>query len=116
MTTFFLLIFLAWWIFTISMIFSSGDLRYDEGDLFGDLEWKTWSKWGVGIYIFALFWIISYILAENIFIIALLTIFWYFGRYNKDSISIGTALKWANYYHMGSLALGSFLSALLWLV
>ena len=98
------------------MIFSTGDLRYDDGDLFGDLEWNNWNQWGIIAYIIGLFWIISYILAENMFIISLLTIFWYFGRYNHGMISLKTAVYWANYYHMGSLALGSFLSALLWFI
>lgn len=34
-------VFLIWWVFSFVKIFSTGTLRYDEGDLFGDMVWDT---------------------------------------------------------------------------
>lgn len=41
---------------------------------------------------------------------------WYFERDMGTEINLYTAMTWAFFYHVGSLALGSFLIAILWLV
>ena len=41
---------------------------------------------------------------------------WYFGRYEGWGIGLCKALGWAYTYHVGSLAFGSFLIALLWFI
>lgn len=58
----------------------------------------------------------AFIFALNVFVIAVKCVFWYFGRFNKTSISLSTAFYWGIFYHLGSLAIGSLLVALLWLI
>lgn len=33
--------FIGWWIVTFMYIFSTGELRYDQGDIFGDMVWSN---------------------------------------------------------------------------
>lgn len=76
--------FMAWWIISFAYLFSAGDLRYDKGDIFGDMTWSTHVQVGVYMFIFALLWFLSFILSTNIFVIACLTAGWYFARYDKS--------------------------------
>jgi choline transporter-like protein 2/4/5 len=68
---------------------------------------------------FGFVWIVSFLMALEQFIIAAVTCLWYFsGEGSDDSKSRGTvevslAAKWAFLYHMGSIALGSFIVAVI---
>ena len=54
-------IFLVWWLVTFVFIFSTGELRYDEGDLFGDMVWTDTNTIAICCMIMALLWFISFI-------------------------------------------------------
>lgn len=108
--------FIIWWIITFAFTFSNGTLRYDEGDIFGDMVWNDQQKAFVYIMIFALLWAVSFNLSANMFVVATMTAGWYFGRYEGWGIGLCKALGWAYTYHVGSLAFGSFLIALLWFI
>ncbi len=111
-----LCVFTIFWSISFTYLFSVGNLRYDEGDIFGDMTWTDEVKAGIYLMIFALLWYISFTLSTNIFVIATLTTGWYFGRFDNYHISMITAFKWAWFYHLGTLAFGSFLIALLWAI
>lgn len=111
-----LAVFLVWWLVSFSFLFSVGELRYDEGDLFGDMTWSTEVQVGVWFLIFGLLWYLSFLISTNIFVTACLCASWYFQRYDGNVIGMKTAFKWAWFYHLGTLAFGSLLIALLWLV
>ena len=114
--SFIITLFLTWWIISFSYLFSVGELRYDPGDLFGDMVWSSEVKIGIFILFFGLIWFISFLISTNIFVIASLCASWYFERIDKNQISIKTAFKWAWFYHLGSLAFGSLLIAMFWLI
>jgi len=68
---------------------------------------------------FGLIWIISFIVACNDFVIIVSSITWYFSKKTDEgdgSASICTGFKWIAKYHCGSLALGSFILALVWII
>jgi len=65
--------------------------------------------------ILAICWFISFTLSTNIFVLASITATWYFDP-AKEGIRILTAFCWAYSYHLGSLAFGSLLIAILWVI
>ena len=111
-----LAVFLIWWIISFSYLFSVGELRYDSGDLFGDMVWTTEVEVGVYLMGFGLLWFFSFLMSSNIFVISSLSASWYFERDTGNQISMLFAFKMAWFYHLGTLAFGSFLIALLWAI
>lgn len=62
---------------------------------------------------FGFFWITAFIIAILQFTIAATTALWYFGSNSDDtpSVSVCKGIWWAFRYHLGSLAFGSFIIA-----
>lgn len=61
---------------------------------------------------------IAFILGSSRFILVCSTAIWYFGR-NENTIQgnpITTSIAWLFIYHAGSVAFGSLLIALIWLL
>ena len=70
------------------------------------------------IFMFGFFWIVAFIIAILQFTIAATTALWYFGS-NSDappSVSVCQGISWAFRYHLGSLAFGSFLIAVVTMI
>jgi hypothetical protein len=75
------------------------------------------------IMIFGYFWIMSFLLSCNEFVIVVASASWYFSNKeipDDDGIP-GDAEVWKGFwwiprYHFGSLALGSLLIAIVWLI
>jgi len=73
-------------------------------------------------FLFGLFWIVAFIIAVQVFSTSATTCMWYFTGHGSDDTSMqGTysvwmALKWAIRYHLGSIAMGSFLVAVITMI
>lgn len=73
-------------------------------------------------FLFGLFWIVAFFIAIQIFVTCCVTCMWYFYGQdsdmveNMDKVSIKTAVKWAFSYHLGSLAFGAFLVAVVTMI
>lgn len=80
------------------------------------MEWKSWNRIAIYYSVWALIWFISFIISCNSFIISTLCVFWYFGRHEHTFIHLPTAVFWSQTYNLGTLAFGSFLVALLWVI
>ena len=72
---------------------------------------------------FGLVWLISFIICCNDFVIIVSTCTWYFSRKDipdDDGIpgdsDVLKGMKWTIKYHLGSIALGSFVLALVWTI
>ena len=115
-TYFFISFFTLVWIVCFSYVFSVGKVRYDKGDMFGDVDWPENHYYFIYLMIFGLLWMISFFMSSNIFNIAAMACSWYFHRHSGNMINLCTALCWGLTYHLGSLAFGSFIIALLWFV
>lgn len=99
------------------MVYSVGDMTHKPGEIFGEMEWSTFTTFSIFLMIFAFFWFTSYLIATNTFIISAMCSNWYFNRFKTKKIrKLSTYFVWAWFYHFGSLALGSFLIASLWVV
>lgn len=74
------------------------------------------------VFLFGTFWIIAFIISVESFTVAATACLWYFSGQGSDTAEaqdtsgVGLGLGWAFKYHMGSLALGSFLIALITLI
>lgn len=70
-------------------------------------------------FLFAVFWMVAYILSVETFIICATTAQFYFssgGDAEGRDVSVCRSFIWANWHHCGSLAFGSFLIAVVQLL
>ena len=83
-------------------------------------EATTWSVWYM---LFGFLWLVTFLIACNEFVVIVSAITWYFsdktvpdddGIPGDSDVSFG--FKWSVRYHMGSLAFGSFILAVVWLI
>lgn len=111
---FFILAFVAWWLPSFLKLYSTGSVIWYPGNVFGDLVWAPWTEAGVYIMLFGLLWGVSYFIANKQHTIAVLACDWYFNRFDNWNFSLFTAFRWGFIQHLGSLAFGSFLVAIIW--
>jgi len=113
------ILFIVAWIASAVTLFSVGDIEPGHaGGLVKTVHWSSTTRYLMIYQLFGLLWIVAMILACTSFVIIGSVCMWYFS-FNSDtkaSSSILTSIGWIFRYHMGSLAFGSFLIALIWLV
>lgn len=95
-------------------LYSTGEPRFVEGKMFAQLDSTEEANVMFWVLLFGFFWIIAFLIAILQFTIAAAAAMWYFQGNNSDapSVSVTRGFYWAFRYHMGSLALGSLLVAL----
>lgn len=111
-----LLLIILWWIPTFAYLSSCGTNTPDPKSIFMNVKWSTTTRVYIGVMIFALLWYVSFNLSQETFSIAAMSASWYFERNDKSNISAFTGISWAFTYHIGTIAFGSFLIALLWAI
>ena len=112
--TFLVFIFIAWWLISFLMVFSVGEVVYNN-NLFGKVVWEDQTKAFVGIMVFGCLWCVSFSLSSNIFVISAMAASFYFDP-KKQGVNILRAFCWAYTYHLGTLAFGSCIIALIWFI
>ncbi len=110
--------FLAWAVM-LAYLWSIGESVPRTMSPLAEIEWTTENQVYIGAHIFSLLWNIAYLNYLMVFVIGCACAIWYFN--NKDSPNyfsspIRTSFWWAFRYHLGSIALGSFILAIVWLV
>jgi len=112
------------WVTGLIFVYTSGDITKNSSGY----PWSSVSNEGFGLYLFifncfAILWLMAFILMMQVFIIAAAACVWYFqqGDYqeatNKSKRNpLCTAYCWAFTYHMGSIAFGSFILAVIWAI
>ena len=114
--TVFLLGLIIFWLPTISMLSSVGEVSTENRTIFINIKWETSTRVYMWVLLFALLWGISFNFSQETFSIAAMSSSWYFERTDKKNVSSFTVICWSFTYHVGTLAFGSFLIAVLWLV
>lgn len=107
------------WISGIICCGSVGKIIPTAGYQTKEVVWSDTTDYMIWTMIFGLIWIISFIVACNDFVIIVSTITWYFSKKTDEGdgkASICTGFEWIAKYHCGSLALGSFILALVWCI
>lgn len=112
-----LLVYLAWWMYSGAHIFSIGENRYDPGSIWGEMKWTPFIKVLWYFYMFALLWHVAFIINLDNFVIAAVAVIWYFApdRHNLNS-PICRALSWGLFTHVGTVAFGALLLAIIWAI
>ena len=118
------MLLVAGWVGCMICVGSIGEIKvHDVATQTKDVEWDTnttrmaWFMW------FGLFWIIAFIMAANEFVVIVSTCTWYFSRKDipdDDGIpgdsEVWKGFWWSIRYHAGTLAFGSLLIAVVWMV
>lgn len=116
---FFLIIcgWIAWWIVSAVFVYSVGEIVKDDNTPLADMKWDTTTRYVWIYHIFGMFWISAFILGCAQFIIAAVCSLWYFSQGgnadDKGKASLSMGIKWIFRYHVGSIAFGSLLIAIM---
>ena len=88
-----------------------------------NIEWDSMTSWSVVYMIFGFIWLTCFLIACNEFVVIVSAITWYYSDKEEpddDGIPGDSDVKmgfwWSVRYHMGSLAFGSFLLAIVWII
>ena len=110
---------IAFWVLALVFLYSSGELKKaDKYHTFAPVEWDTTTRNLFYFEFASILWVNAFKVAMTQFTIACTVFYWYF----EQNTSNNTNFKflhafWAGLrYHVGSLALGSFVLALVQLV
>lgn len=85
--------------------------------------WGPYTQWAIIYMVFGIVWIVSFIIACNEFIVIVSSVTWYYSDKtvpDDDGIpgdsDVRVGFWWSVRYHMGSLAFGSFILAIVWVI
>lgn len=104
--------FIVYWIPTAIFIYSIGTYSYN-GSPVPNVNWTTNTQNFWYFHLFALFWCLAFFLAWVQFVVAATATQWYFTSSSDagGSGSVSKSAYWSIRYHLGSLAFGSFILA-----
>lgn len=114
------LCFVLWfavWLVGAVYIFSVGTITKHPSYPIAEVDWDETTRYVVIYFIFGLLWVNAFFIAMFQFTIAVAAATWYFS-YGTDhsGAKICKGICWGMGYHAGSLAFGSFLLALIWMI
>lgn len=116
-------IYIIYWGTSTAWIVSTGKLEdYPKSNddwndkPFRNIEFDKTLKNQLKIQGFGLFWNIAFLLTLSNFIINGAVCFWYHNHSDKMNHPITTTLWWALRYHLGTIAFGSFILAVVWVL
>ena len=88
-----------------------------------DIVWSDATRYQFYFMIFGFLWIVAFIMAVNEFVIIVTAITWYYSDKDKpddDGIpgdsDVSVGMKWSIRYHPGTLAAGSLIVAIVWII
>lgn len=113
------LVYFGFWLLVLAYLWTIGTVTSGSATPFVSIDWDTQNIYLIIAHFFAVLWNIAFLNYLMIFIIACSCVIWYYN--NKDSPNyfprpILTATYWSFRYHLGSIALGAFILALIWAV
>ena len=110
------------WLFSTVHLMSLGTPYYIPDSYVSGMIYENTITYLFLFMLFGLFWVIAFLDAIQMFSIAATCCMWYFSGQGSDdasktgSVSIMLSFKWALWYHLGSLAWGSFLIAVITMI
>lgn len=113
---------ILWWVSTSIFIYGLGEPKFMENSFISNVEMSEQSTYLFLIMMFGMFWIVAWLIAIQIFVVAAVVCMWYFGGHGSDTgdesakAGVGIATWWAFRYHLGSLAWGAFLVAVITMI
>jgi solute carrier family 44 (choline transporter-like protein), member 2/4/5 len=113
---------IIWWTGSAIFVYSLGTPVFEEKKFIAKIDGTTKSDYMFCYFVFGLFWILSWIIAMQNFSTICTTCMWYFTGEGSDAVSYRQvysstmAIEWAFKNHAGSMAMGSFLIAVVTMV
>ena len=80
------------------------------------MEWNDNIRYFLWYHLFGLFWSLNFVLALCEFVIACAVTIWYFAKDGDATLPVTRGLYRAFIHHIGSIAFGSLLLAIIWMV
>ena len=111
-----LIAFIFAWLVGLVFLWSVGDLKAGGVTALAKITWDQKTKGFMVLYFFGLLWNAAFINYMTVFIVACTVAMWYFTYENPEARPRFPILKsfwWSIRYHMGSLAFGAFLLAVI---
>ena len=113
----FLLLYFVYWAYTVMLVYSSGTEYHPPGSSWGKIRITDDQRIYIWTNVIMMFWNLSFFLALSQFIVACSTCIWYFGEHRNVGVNpVSMSAVWALTFHIGSLALASFLLAIVWII
>jgi len=122
--TLFALCWVVIWIASMIYLYSVGTVSKNESgypwstvdwELYTEISWYTNLFWGL--------WVVAFFVSLNVFVIAAAAVIWYFqqgdgqeGGPKTTKNPCCTGYCWAMGWHLGSIAFGSFILAVVWAI
>ena len=118
------IILFVMWIAAAFCVSSIGEIKVESPlDQSKDIEWADSTYYMMYFMIFGIVWLMAFTIAMNEFVIIVSAVTWYYSDKtipDDDGIpgdsDVWYGFKWGFKYHMGSLALGSFALAIIWII
>lgn len=116
---FFAASFVVWWVISAIWVFSVGEVQYGDG-LIASVKWNTTTRYVWIYHLFGLFWISAFLIGCAQFMVAAVCCLWYFSYGSKSDDNghrnIVMAWKWLTKYHLGSIAFGALVIAIMQMI
>ena len=108
-------VYFLFWMATTIYIFSTGEAYHNPNYPWGKIKWNPKLQYTLYFHGFGLLWNISFLLSASHFIICCSAAIWYFKSSREEFLSpIMTSVYWLVRYHLGSIAIGSLILAIVW--
>lgn len=110
--------YLAFWLYAFLGYYATGQVTHDPKYPWGKITISDETDMSVKLHIFALFWNMAFLLTCSHFIIATATAIWYFrgAAREEERHPLLKGLWWIFRYHLGTIAFGSLILAIVWLL
>ena len=109
--------YLSYWVYGGAHLWSTGKTEFVQGRPYGRVIWDSKTEMFWWTHLFALFWNVSFIMYLSNFVIGFVAVSWYF---SEDKHDIGSPLTRGYLLgltrHIGSVAFGSLILAVIWMV
>lgn len=109
---FFICVWMCYWIISAVYVYSVGEPKG-----LGQIEWNDTTRYVWLYHLFGLFWISAFIIGCEQFVIAACACIWYYEQGaesdQKGKATLRTGFRWIFKYHMGSIAFGSLIIAIM---
>lgn len=113
------IVYIIAWAIGLSYLWSIGEEQKRTLSPFNEIIWDNKTLYYILFHCFGCLWNMAFLLYLMIFVIACSCAIWYFNNKNSPNhfrMPIGVSFWWAFRYHLGSLALGSLILAIIWTI
>ena len=113
------MLYIIAWAVGLAYLWSIGEEQKRTLSPFNEIIWDNTTLVYILFHCFACLWNMAFLLYLMIFVVACSCAIWYFNNKNSPNhfrMPIFIGFWWAFRYHLGSLALGSFILAVIWTI